>query len=235
MPEIKLQHILTLAELLVRGARNNYIEITTRDLGKTINRSQQAASKHLLDLENDGFVHRVRKGQGFRVRVTEKGYEEMSKLFISLKSAMESAPNHLEFMGVAVSGMGEGAYYMSQLGYKEQFIKKLGFDPYPGTLNIKLSEQVYVDAKRELDRYPAVFVDGFSDGKRTYGWVKCYPATINNKVDGALLILERTHHDDSVIEVIAPVRIKDIVNIRDGDRINVSVKIPDNSSSTRRS
>lgn len=226
MPEIKLQHILTLVELLVRGARHNYIEITTKELGKTINRSQQAASKHLLDLESDGYIHRVRKGQGFRVKVTEKGYEQMSKLFISLKSAIDSAPNHLEFNGVVVSGIGEGAYYMSLAGYKKQFVSKLGFEPYPGTLNIKLSEQVYVNAKRELDGYPAVFIDGYNDGKRTYGWVKCYPATINNKVNGALLILERTHHDDSVIEVIAPVRIKDSANVNYGDKVNVKVKIP---------
>ena len=228
MTEIKLQHILTLVELLVRGARHNYIEITTKELGKTINRSQQAASKHLLDLENDGYVHRVRKGQGFRVKVTEKGYGQMSELFVALKSALDSAPNHLEFNGTAISGMGEGAYYMSQAGYRKQFVSKLGFEPYPGTLNIKLSEQVYVNAKRELEKYPAIFIDGFSDGKRTYGWVKCYPASIN-EVDGALIILERTHHDDSVIEVIAPVKIKDSARIKEGDKVMVTVKIPDKS------
>lgn len=229
MLEIKLQHILTLAELLVRGAKHNYVEITTKELGKMIDRSQQAASKHLLDLESDGYIHRVRKGQGFRVKVTEKGYEQMSEILRALKSALESAPNHLEFNGIAISGMGEGAYYMSQEGYKKQFVKKLGYEPYPGTLNIKLSEQVYVNAKKELDKYPAVFIDGFNDGKRTYGWVKCYPATVNDKVDGALLILERTHHDDTVIEVIAPVKIKDSVKINDGDRVKVTVKIPTKS------
>ncbi|MFQ5941781.1 MAG: DUF120 domain-containing protein [Nitrososphaerales archaeon] len=225
MAEVKLQQILTLAELLIRGARYNYIEISTKDLGKFIKRSQQSASKHLLDLENDGYVHRVRKGQGFRVKVTEKGYRQMSDLLIALKSAVDSAPNHLEFNGVSISGVGEGAYYMSQGGYRKQFVKKLGFEPYPGTLNIKLSEQVYVNAKRELEKHPAIFIDGFSDEKRTYGWVKCYPATINNKVEGALLVLERTHHDDSVIEVIAPLKIKDSAKIRDGDKVTITVKI----------
>ena len=124
MTEIKLQHILTLVELLVRGARHNYVEITTKELGKSIGRSQQAASKHLLDLENDGYLHRVRKGQGFRVKVTDKGYEQMSKLFLAIKTALDSAPNQLEFQGIAISGMGEGAYYMSIAGYKNQFVKK---------------------------------------------------------------------------------------------------------------
>jgi len=223
---MKLQHIFTLTELLIRGGRYNYIDITTKELSKTINRSQQTASKHLLDLENDGYVQRVRNGHGFRVKVTEKGYKQMSEIFIVLKSVLGSTPNYLELNGIAISGMNEGMYYMSQVGYKKQFIRKLGFKPYPGTLNIKLSEQVYIDTKRELDRYHSIIIDGFDDGKRTYGWVKCFPASINNKIDGALIILERTHHDDSVIEVIAPVKIKDSINISDGDKVKVTVKIP---------
>ena len=231
MPELKLQHILTLIELLIRGAGYNYIVITTENLGKTINRSQQAASKHLLDLENDGCVHRVRKGRGFRVKVTEKGSEQMSKLYISLKSALGSDLVRLEFNGVAISGMGEGAYYMSQKFYKRQFMKRLGFEPYPGTLNVKLSEQVYVNAKKELDNHHSILIDGFKNGNRSYGWVKCYPARINNSINGALLMLERTHHDYDIIEVIAPVKIKDSIGITDGDRISVTVKIPGNAQS----
>ncbi|HLE35038.1 MAG TPA: DUF120 domain-containing protein [Nitrososphaerales archaeon] len=225
MSEIKLQHILTLAELLLRGARYNYVEVTTKELGKRIGRSQQAASKHLLDLEKDGYLHRVRKGQGFRVKVTEKGYEQMSRLFLAVKTALDSAPNHLEFQGIATSGMGEGSYYMSMPGYKNQFVKKLGYAPFPGTLNIKLEDQVYVNAKKELDRYPGVLIDGFTDGKRSYGWAKCYNAIINDKVNGALLIIERTHHGDAVIEVIAPMKIKDVVRIRDGDKVNIKVPL----------
>ncbi|MFQ5969510.1 MAG: DUF120 domain-containing protein [Nitrososphaerales archaeon] len=230
MPEIKLQHILTLTQLLVKGARNNYVEITTKELAKSIGRSQQAVSKHLLDLESDGYLHRVRKGQGFRVKVTDNGYKQMSKLFLTIKIALDSAPNHLEFQGVAISGMGEGAYYMSMAGYKNQFVKKLGYTPFPGTLNIKLEDRVYVDAKKELDRYDGVFIDGFSDGKRSYGWAKCYDAIINDKVNGALLIIERTHHGDSVIEVIAPLKIKDIVKIKDGDKVNIKVPLPTKSN-----
>lgn len=225
MSEMKLQHILTLAELLVSGARYNYIEITTKELGKSIGRSQQAASKHLLDLENGGYVQRVRKGQGFRVKVTEKGYQKTSKLFSALKAALASS-KQLEFEGTIVSGMGEGSYYMSLSGYKKQFASKLGFDPYPGTLNVKLSDPAYVDAKRQLERYPGVRIDGFSDGKRTYGWVKCYAARINNKIDGAVLILERTHHDESIIEVISPVKIMDAADAGYGDRVRISIVLP---------
>ncbi|HXV45112.1 MAG TPA: DUF120 domain-containing protein, partial [Nitrososphaera sp.] len=137
MPEIKLQHILTIVELLAKGARHNFVEVTTTELGKGIGRSQQAASKHLLDLENSGYIERAKKGQKFAVRVTDKGYSEIQSLFSSLRAAIESTPATIDFEGSVVSGMGEGAYYMSLEGYRKQFKQKLGYEPYPGTLNVR--------------------------------------------------------------------------------------------------
>jgi len=226
MPEIKLQHILTMVQLLSKGARNNFIEVTTSDLGKDIARSQQAASKHLLDLETSGYIERARRGQKFAVRITDKGYSEIQSLFASLKSAIESAPAVIDFEGSVVSGMGEGAYYMSLEGYRKQFKEKLGYEPYPGTLNIRLTDQLFMNARRELGSHPSIFVDGFGDGTRTYGWVKCYRATINGKVDNAaVLVLERTHYDDSMLEVIAPMSIKDAAGIKNGDGVKVQVHV----------
>lgn len=215
-----------MVQLLSKGARHNFIEVTTSDLGKDIARSQQAASKHLLDLETSGYIERARRGQKFAVRITDKGYSEIQSLFASLKSAIESAPAVIDFEGSVVSGMGEGAYYMSLEGYRKQFKEKLGYEPYPGTLNIRLTDQLFMNARRELGSHPSIFVDGFGDGTRTYGWVKCYRATINGKVDNAaVLVLERTHYDDSMLEVIAPMSIKDAAGIKNGDRVRVQVHV----------
>jgi riboflavin kinase len=215
-----------MVQLLSKGARHNFIEVTTSDLGKDIARSQQAASKHLLDLETSGYIERARRGQKFAVRITDKGYSEIQSLFASLKSAIESAPAVIDFEGSVVSGMGEGAYYMSLEGYRKQFKEKLGYEPYPGTLNIRLTDQLFMNARRELGSHPSIFVDGFGDGTRTYGWVKCYRATINGTVDNAaVLVLERTHYDDSMLEVIAPMSIKDAAGIKNGDRVKVQVHV----------
>lgn len=225
--DIKLQHILTIVELLSKGARHNFVEVTTAELGKSISRSQQAASKHLLELENSGYIERIRRGQKFAVRVTDKGHTEIQNLFSSLHAALESSPAAIDFEGSVVSGMGEGAYYMSLEGYRRQFKDKLGYEPYPGTLNVRLVDQLYMNARRELGRHQSIFVDGFSDSTRTYGWVKCYRAIINDGVvdNAAVLVLERTHYDDSMLEVIAPVSIKQAADIKNGDRIKVQVQL----------
>ena len=225
--DIKLQHILTIVELMSKGARHNFVEVTTAELGKSISRSQQAASKHLLELENSGYIERIRRGQKFAVRVTDKGHTEIQNLFSSLHAALESSPAAIDFEGSVVSGMGEGAYYMSLEGYRRQFKDKLGYEPYPGTLNVRLVDQLYMNARRELGRHPSIFVDGFSDSTRTYGWVKCYRAIINDGAvaNAAVLVLERTHYDDSMLEVIAPVSIKQAAGIKNGDRIKVQVQL----------
>lgn len=225
MQELKLQHILTLAELFAKGARYNFIPITTSSLGKSINKSQQAASKHLLELESDGYVERLRSGTKVSVRITTKGHAEMLKIFSTLKSSLETSPSFIEFKGIIISGMGEGAYYMSMKGYTKQFKSKLGYVPFPGTLNVKLKDKEFIEAKRLLDAHPAILVNGFSDGKRTYGWVKCYPAKVNNSVDVALILLERTHHDDSIIELISKENIKKSLRLSTGSQITIRVNI----------
>jgi len=84
-----------------------------------------------------------------------------------------------------------------------------------------------MNARRELGRHPSIFVDGFSDSTRTYGWVKCYRATVNNGAidNAAVLVLERTHYDDGMLEVIAPISIKQAVGIKNGDLIKVQVQL----------
>jgi riboflavin kinase, archaea type len=229
--DIKLQQILTMVHLLLLGAYRNYIELTTAQLGKNISISQQSASKHLLDLENAGYINRVRKGHSIRIKITDSGYSQVNSFYEKLKSAIESkADEVITLEGHIVSGMGEGAYYMSLEGYRKQFRQKLGYSPFPGTLNIKLSDPASMRSRRDLSAYPSIFIDGFSDKLRTYGWVKCYPAEINNGLvkNAALLILERTHYDDSTIEIIAPTSIKESIQVKNGDHISITAHIPKN-------
>ena len=169
MSDLKIQHILTLAELLSKGARYNFVQITTSSLGKSIKKSQQAASKHILELENGGFIERVMTGRHVSVKITQKGYSELVKLHSILGSTLVSSPSQLELNGSIISGLGEGAYYMSLNGYTKQFKVKIGYIPFSGTLNIKLNQLQATQVIQQLDELDNVMLEPFSDGKRTYG------------------------------------------------------------------
>jgi riboflavin kinase len=225
MSNITFQHVVILSELLLCGAKNNFVELTTNEIAKKIKRSQQLASKELLDLEFFGCIKRNKKSKKYTIKVTEKGYQQVYDLFLFLKTAVESFKHVIDFEGQIITGMGEGAYYMSLNGYKKQFKEKLGYEPYPGTLNIKLNSMSFIDAKKEMLKYPSINIDGFSDQSRTFGWVKCYPAYINDSINinASILILERTHYDDSIIEIIAPFSIKEQFSLKNGDYIKLKV------------
>ena len=123
--------------------------------------------------------------------------------------------------------MGEGAYYMGLKGYTKQFKSKIGYVPYPGTLNVRLDQKIHQEAIKQFETLNGVKIKSFSDGKRTYGWVKCFTAKLNNSTNCELIILERTHHDDSIIELISKSCIRKTAKLKDGSK--VSIKIPINS------
>lgn len=225
MTELKIQHILTLVYLLSKGAKHNFVTITTSSLGKNINKSQQAASKHLLELENNQFIERIISGRNISVKITPKGYSEMVKLSTILQKSLDSSPSHVELKGVLVSGMGEGAYYMSLKGYTKQFKSKIGFIPFPGTLNVRLDKKIHQEAIKQFESLDGIKIKSFSDGKRTYGWVKCFPAKLNNSINCQLIILERTHHDDSIIELISKVCIRKSGKLKDGSKVTIKIPI----------
>lgn len=225
MTELKIQHILTLTHLLSKGAKHNFVTVTTSSLGKSIRKSQQAASKHLLELENNQFIERIINGRNISVKITPKGFSEMVKLSTVLQKSLDSSPAHVELKGTLVSGMGEGAYYMSLKGYTNQFKSKIGYIPFPGTLNVRLDKKVHQEAIKQFESLDGILIKSFSDGKRTYGWVKCFPAKLNQSINCQLIILERTHHDDSIIELISKVCIRKSGRLKDGSKVTIKIPI----------
>ena len=226
MSDLKIQHILTLTQLLSDGARYNFVQLTSSSLGKSIKKSQQAASKYLVDLENDGLIERIMKGRKVFVKITNKGYNELVKLHSLLGSSLGAFPSSIELKGEIISGMGEGAYYMSLKGYTKQFKSKIGYVPFPGTLNVKLYQKEYVENVQQIDNLDGQKINSFSDGKRTYGWVKCFPAKLNRTVNCQLIRLERTHYDNSVIELISKNNICKATNLKLGSKVSIKIIIP---------
>ena len=225
MTELKIQHLLTLSYLLSKGAKYNYLTITTSSLGKNIHKSQQAASKHLLELEQNKFITRIINGRNLSVKITSKGFSEMVKLSSTLQKSLDSSPSHIYLTGTLVSGMGEGAYYMGLKGYTKQFKSKIGYVPFPGTLNVRLDKKIHQESIKQFETLDGVKLNGFSDGKRTYGWVKCFSAKLNNSINCELIILERTHHDDSVIELISKTCLRKNTKLKDDSKVSIKIEI----------
>jgi riboflavin kinase len=217
--------LMTLCKLAELGAYSGELSITTADLARNLNVSQQTASRHLIELQSLGLIRRTRGTRGEAIRVTAKGSEELNRMHFRLKAIFELRPREIVLEGTLFSGIGEGAWYVSQPGYRRQFAEKLGFDPFPGTLNLRLRRECEAET-RLLKTIPHIQIDGFRDGERTFGPVICYIAKVNDAEDGALISAVRTHYADDVIELIAPSNLRARLGLKDGDIVKARILSP---------
>jgi hypothetical protein len=74
--------------------------------------------------------------------------------------------------GKIVSGLGQGQYFLTREGYSRQFVLKLGFLPFPGTLNVILEEPFPAGQR-------AIKIEGFAEEGKSFGECKCYRIKIN--------------------------------------------------------
>ena len=148
--------------------------------------------------------------------ITKKGVLEIKRVSAALSKALYSKnTTGMLLAGKISSGVGEGAYYMSLKEYVVQFKEKIGYVPYPGTLNIMLDEISSANLLNMLaTKEPDAMIDGFSDGKRTYGWVKCYKCIVDGK-KCHLVRLERTHHEDGLVEIISKINLRRTCKMHD--------------------
>jgi riboflavin kinase, archaea type len=220
------RHLYTLLKLAEMGAHKRTAKISTEYLAQKLGASQQTASRYLIELEHKGWIKRSITHDGCLIKIEPQGTAELQKLLSNLRSLMDAAyPPTVTLEGTVFTGLGEGAYYIGRENYRKQLREKLGFDPYPGTLNLRLSSDYDIKTRSELDAYPALEVKGFQNGERSFGTVRCYPVVINNEVKGALITALRTHYDASVLEIIAPVCLRKQLNLKDGNKVKVEVQI----------
>jgi CTP-dependent riboflavin kinase len=67
--------------------------------------------------------------------------------------------NKLLLNGKIVSGLKQGAFFTQLDWFQEQCLEKLGYTPYPGTLNIEISvedipEAAVIEQKAEIEFIP---------------------------------------------------------------------------------
>jgi len=218
------RHLFTLLKLAEMGAHRRTAKISTEYLASKIGASQQTASRYLIELDKKAWIKRTMTPEGCLIKITDTGNKELTALYSTLRLLLEAAyPPSVTLEGTVFTGLGEGAYYISKEQYKKQFIEKLGFDPYPGTLNLKLTTDYDIKTHDELEAYPAIEVGGFKSEDRTFGSVKCYPVIVDNKEKGALISALRSHYDASVLELIAPVPLRRQLRLKDGHKVKVEV------------
>lgn len=123
----------------------------------------------------------------------------------------------MEITGKIISGTHKGSYFMSLEVYKDEFRKKLKFEPFHGTLNLKISPENATQISSMQDKM------GVIEGTGNYGDVKFLPAQLNGIVEGAILFPVKTEHSPEILEFVANENLRSTLKLKDGDEATLKI------------
>ena len=215
------KHSFALRRIALLGGIDDYIAVSSRELGNALEMSQQSASKRILELLDEKLIVRDLGTRKQRIRLTEKGKDLLKKEYLEYRRIFEYS-DQMVIHGEVASGLGEGGYYICQPGYSTQFEEILGFKPFEGTLNVTLAPEDV--GKLEVIRSSkGHLINGFSSDDRTFGNVIAYKAKIKN-IDCAIVIPERSQYRET-LEIISHFHLRRSLGLVDGDKIEVKVEL----------
>ena len=127
-----------------------------------------------------------------------------------------------ELEGRVVSGVRQASFFTQLDWVQEQCMEKLGFCPYPGTLNLRMEpsdrNRSTIHELRREEKVQLIPPDP-----------KFCPATMLpvyiGDIKGAIVIPseEVNVHGDEIIEVMAPLKLRDTLGVKDGDMVTIMI------------
>ena len=126
----------------------------------------------------------------------------------------------IQIKGEVTSGFGRGAKFVAMPPYRNSIKHVLGFNPYPGTLNLKLQDQKDKQSLLQLFKTEhARRIRGFNYNEKDYGGIILLPVEVQGII-GGIVAPDRTSHSDT-IELVAPVMLRESLNLEDGSKVIV--------------
>jgi riboflavin kinase len=224
-PSVGHDELATLKQLALDGALSGDEKISCAGLAEPLDASTQTASRRLQRLDEADYLDREIVSDGQWVTITAAGESALQQEYADYCRIFEQDLG-VELHGLVTSGMGEGRHYISLPGYMEQFVHRLDYEPFPGTLNVDLTEES-IRRRARLNAIEPIVIEGWEDDERTYGPAYCYTASITHEgkiyEPAHVITPERTHHGEDQLEVIAPDKLRDELDLADDSEVMVRV------------
>ncbi len=123
------------------------------------------------------------------------------------------------FSGTVFSGSGNGKKFVCLPWVKQQIKEKLGFSPYPGTLNLHLNKE-NTKKKILLENTNAIIIEpqiGYCPGILFKACIK--------SLECAIVTPKVPNYPSDVIEIISSVYLREHLNLADGSLVTISVSV----------
>lgn len=210
-----------LKAIALMGGCREPVFISSQTLAEVLETSPQTASRRLKALEGQRLITRTINPDGQHITLTKDGENELRREYAEYCRLFSHEGGHYSLPGVVINGLGEGRYYMSLEPYKKQFLRHLGFEPYPGTLNLRLAG-ADIPTRKKMEALTWTPIHGFSADGRTFGEVRCLPCRIND-IPCGIVVPGRSHYPEDIVEVIAATGLRDALGVKENDRVVIEV------------
>jgi CTP-dependent riboflavin kinase len=119
--------------------------------------------------------------------------------------------------GRVARGEGEGAAFTQLAWARAAFVRLLGIDPFPGTLNLAPEDAA---AWAALRARPGIAIP---PPDATFCAARAWKVRVAGRIDAAIVVPEVAGYPDDKIEIIAAVSLRDALGLVDGDVVAVEV------------
>ena len=119
--------------------------------------------------------------------------------------------------GVVRRGRGQGSRFTQLDWVREQFRDKLGFEPYPGTLNVQVDNRA---ARAAAQSPPGILIE---PATAEYCAAKCLRVRINGRVDAAWIMPDVSNYPDDLVELMAPIALREELGLEEGDAVSIEI------------
>jgi len=99
-------------------------------------------------------------------------------------------------------------------------MEKLSIDPYPGTLNLEITDPESLQLFKDLKATPGIEI---LPEDPLFCSARCYPVLIHGKLKGAIVYPLVESYPENKMELIAPQNIKEVLLVATGDILEVEV------------
>jgi FMN phosphatase YigB (HAD superfamily) len=142
-----------------------------------------------------------------------------SPMIRSLEQVIPLAKARAWLRGCVERGKGEAAGFTNIDWVRAQVAERLGFNLHPGTLNLRLTEARDLASWAWLAAQPGVPIEP-SPG---FCAARCYPVTVEGQWQGAIILPLVRGYPPDVVEVLAPVALRDALGLAEGAAVTLGV------------
>lgn len=121
----------------------------------------------------------------------------------------------MEIIGFVEDGVLQASSFTQLDWVREQFRVKIGFEPYPGTLNVRVPNAIALKVWRAR---PGIMIVPSVPG---YCAARCYPARVGGQIAAAWIIPEVPGYPDDLVELMAPVSLRAALQLKTGDVVSI--------------